>query len=65
MMTAGTPDNLAGTPHDKARDKIRRTVSRMIEGSGLHMQEFPHELVITNPQGNWSGPFACGVTVRG
>jgi hypothetical protein len=49
-MTADAPGSSTPAQRYKPRDKIRRTVSKMIEDSGLHMQELPHELVITNPE---------------
>jgi hypothetical protein len=32
-----------------ARDTAMRIVSAMLDGSGLHIRELDHELVITNP----------------
>jgi hypothetical protein len=31
-------------------DEIRRAVTAMLDGTGLHIEARPHELIITNPR---------------
>lgn len=34
---------------EQVKERIKQAVAKLVDGTGLRVQELPHELVITNP----------------
>jgi hypothetical protein len=52
----------AVTNPEDARARIKRAVTELLAGSGLHIAELPNELVITNPRDPEKGQIHVDLT---
>ena len=45
----------------RTHDQIRQAIAAMLQGTGLHIEQRPHELIITNPADPEKGQICIGL----